>query len=675
MRKLAAAILTVWVGVLLASPASALGTSDPIETIEDVADGIDFVNSGSGSTDVDGPRGTAWTSVSLVKVTAGPDVNLRVLDTLVRATTDHEALELPKNFARGQATLARFAGPNGTAAAIPETPLYGESFSGQNDQNYCIDPMPTACVGEQLVQFPVNSLDGGTIDWDGVTRDAGGFLGFLSAVARELSGGAGSDENGDIVIPLPTGSQPLTIGTGGLVDGLLTPAAIETSLHRSSGALARLQSSVESLVMLDGLSSFQNAGPGSQTVKIDGAAADAETKLAKIEQMTVLQTDALFELLGLDSSQLPDETLAQLADALGIHTGRFAQTVTGARNWASVKELQAGVAELRTEVFAAVATGAACDVIDDVVRGKRGFDPYERAEGYGIERPDCLGITTGAVDTFVAAVDQLQADLSAALVKSVGEEAILSITDLSASVKATASVTDDELMQGTAATGGIQKIRAAGADYELNVLDHADEWNETEAVVNSRLNDALDTLGPQFVDVVRVRLMPRMVQTAQVDGNYLRSHSDMTLMQVLIDLPSIDDVTQAADTLLADVTEELPVGGGGGLGLPLGRPEQGRADLGDPITISIGELSADAAHTNPARTLDLCSGGVKTCNSAINRTSWDPQAGWGPGSGDSSTNLPRTGGASGNLPIALAGVLGGIALTFRRFLARCGRAD
>ncbi|HLG00134.1 MAG TPA: hypothetical protein VI916_06660 [Acidimicrobiia bacterium] len=678
MRKLAATILTVWVGVLLASPASAKGTSNPIETIEDVADGIDFVNSGSGSTNVDGPRGTAWTAVTLVKVTAGSDVDFRAVETLVRATTDHEAIGVPKNFARGQASMVRFATANGPSVAFPQSPLHGESYSGRNEQNYCVDPIPTACVGEQLVQFPVTSLDGGTIDWDGLTRDSSGLLGFLGAVAGELSGGAGSDGNGDLVVPLPTGSQPLRIGTGSLIDGVFSPAAIRTSMHRSTGAHARLESSIENLVMFDGLSSFQGAGPGSQTVQIDGNLADAETKLAKVEQMTVLQTDALLDLLGLDSSQLPDETLAQLADALGIHTGRFAQSIAGAANWKSVKELQAGVASLRASVLDAVATGAACDVIDDVVQGKGGFDPYERAEGFGIDRPDCLGLTTGAVDRFVNAIHQLQADLNAALVRSVGEEAILSLSDLSASVKATASVADDDLMQGTGAAGGIQRIRAGGVERTMDVLGDADLWNGAEADLNTELNAVLGIVSPLFHDVVRVRLMPRFVEEAVVEGDYLRSHTDMTLMKVLIDLPSVADVEQAAAALVSGAGGVSPSVGGGGGGAPglVGRPVAGRADVSDPIEISIGELSADAWHTNPGRTLDVCREGVKTCKSAINRTnSWDPKAGWGPGSGSSSTNLPRTGGASGNLPIAAAGVLMSVAVTFRRCLARAGRPE
>lgn len=641
---------------------------DPVATVSDLVDGMDFVNRGTGSVEPSGPRGTSWSSLVGVRLTVGDDIDLRLLDTLVASTTDHDRVGAPQNFSRGEASVAAvyvrdtIRDVHGGPAHVPDR-FEGESFNGENQQKYCLDPMPTACVGEQVVLFPEADIPLAGIRWDDAHEHTAGVIGLAEAVAEET--GARQDEDGNLVVPLPTGDQPLVVGTGSLITGLLHPAGIDTRMT-PEGGLAEIDSSVKSLVMLDGLTAMQNGGPGSQTARVSGDLAEAETRTLKIEQMTLLQTDALLRLLGLNSDQLPDETLAQLADALGLHTGDFVATVAGARNWDTVAEMQEGLHALQDAVVNAFGTGASCDLIDELIRGEYGFDPYEVAEQYGIDRPDCLGLT-GALDHFVAAVNQLQVDLHDALVKSVGEEAVVSVADVQAGVSARATVAGRPLA-GAGLSGGIHRLRVTGLEQELNVQDNADAWNENEEILNTELNGFLEVLGPEFHDVVRIRLMPSVTQAGRiVDGKYLQAEAAMALLKVYVNPPSRDAVERAA----RDLADTGSGGGGGAEGSLLGR-----AGVGDPIIITVGEMAAMAEHTNGS---DLplppgCQDPDGDCDAGhLLTTTWDVERGWGPGGPGTGTNLPRTGGSSGTLPIGVAAGLSVGAYAMRRFLGRPGR--
>lgn len=693
LAKICAAILTTLTVLATVAPAGAQEGPTPLdpvfEDVLDAIDGIDDVNNGAGSVDVSGARGTAWTGTSIARLTVGDDIDVRALDTLVMSTTDRERLRVPRNFGRGQAAPVsvyvrdQVDDGRGGPAVVPSV-MYGESFEGENVQRYCVDPAPGACVGEQVVKFPEQALplDAG-VDWDEVSDIAKAVLTLAGAVRDEGMNavldamhpfdppGTYTYEGGKLVVPLPTGQQSLVVDTGDIVDGLLQPAAISTSMQ-TSGANARVESSIKTLEMLQGLSVLQEAGPGHQDAAVNGRGATAETKLAKIDQMTVLRTDALLELLGINSDMLPDETLAALADALGINTTRLLDTVRNAQKWGSVAELQRGIAALKDALDDFAGTGT-CDLIDDLIRAKRGFDPWERAKEYGIPPPNCLGVT-GALSHFTAAVSKLTEDLHAALLSALGDEAVVSLTKLNASVAAAASVTDDRVTQGGGVAGGIQRIRAAGAETELDVNADADTWNNGEAVLNAALNEFLGVLGPEFSDIIRVRLMPSLVQKGEIiDRRYVRSRAEVTLMKVFVDLPGRDAVEQALGNLLEGSPLGGLVGGGGGGGGGGGTLPLGRADFDDPITISIGQMSAVAEHTLPGRTLDPppgCDDPTAACDSTLLTTSWDPETGWGPGGPGSSTDLPRTGGASGSLPIAAAAGMAASAVALRRFLAR-----
>jgi len=344
VRKTLAIVTATAALMLSAGPAEAEKSSlNPAEELQDLVNGVNIVNSGSGAIDVSGARGTAWSSVVGVRLSVGDDVDLRILDTLITATTDHQRLEANKNFARGEASIATAflrdevydpKDPN-RHRDIPER-LYGESFEGENTQNYCLDPMPEACVGEQPLKFPPASTPlNGSIDWDGLSRDVQGVVSLITGVKEEFEKELGSPKVprkvGDIVLPIPSGQQAFQVDAGVLVDGLSRPASIETRMT-PNGSFAGLESSIKRLVMFGGLSSMQEAGPGSQRSSVDATAAQSETKLLKIEQMTVLQTDALLTLLGLNSDQLPDETLASLADAMGISSERSRRSRRSARH-------------------------------------------------------------------------------------------------------------------------------------------------------------------------------------------------------------------------------------------------------------------------------------------------------------------------------------------------------
>lgn len=690
MRKGMSLITTALVVLgLAAGPAGAVQVgdepgppSDPGGALEDLVDGMDGVRSGAGSVSFAGARGTAWTTVRGVQVVGGnpdePDLDLRLLDTLVATTTDHQRLGTPKNFARGEASLGSFfmrdvLHKDGRPVLVPSDRLHGESYEGTNSQRYCVDPSPETCAAEESVQFPTSAteLRVGDIQWEDTNQDVRAVVGLIGAAAGEANNSTGGNLNenadGDVVVPLPSGTQEVVAGAGAVIDGMVQPASIDTTMVPAGGS-ASVQSAVKRLEMLAGLAAITNAGPGRQATfaGIDGAG--AETALFKIEEMTVINTDALLRLLGIDSSQLPSETLAGLADALGVHTGRFVGAVAGARNWDSVRELNAGIRDLKAAARSLTA-GGACDLIDEALKAT--------AEKAGITPPNCLDLL-GTVGRFAAVVDQLQRDFLGMLATTVGEESVIAVTNVNASVGTFAQVRPDGSTVLSAETGGgIETIFAAGSTTTLDLESNAGAWNANEENLNAALSDFLGVLGPEFENVLRIRLVPSLSEKPQtVAGTYARATSHLELMKVYVDLPGPAAVAEAVKRLLAAAEEapgtvSTPVdgalpGGGGGLGgvLP-------RAAVNDPMTITIGDLTAQSEHMHPGVVLK-CDEADGVCDSSNHGSRpWSPGEGFNasPG-GPSQGDLPRTGGSWGSTPVFLAGALGAFAMGIRRWLAR-----
>lgn len=708
IAKCVAAVLAGALALLAAGPAGAMRSpdppvEDPSATLDDVTGGLDENRSNVGSVTVGGRRGTASSTAVGVGVTGGadpdgagprlPDLDVRAVDTKVITTTDHERLGLSHNVSRGEASVgSMFLRGSVAEEAHPERPAlvpterwYGESFQGKNSQRYwyCADPAPTSCESDQMVQFPTEeSSFENVFDTGGVYHQLAGVASLLDGLANYANGKAGgvlpTSNVADVVRGLPEESQQITADAGSVLDALLRPASIDTNMAEAGGT-ASLESKVKSLDLLGRLTRIEDAGPGEQTSSVSDDVAEAGTKLFNVKHMQVLNVDALMNLWGIDLDLLPLPALAEMADALGIDVVKLASEVPGISSWQSIKEFTLAVINLQDSVTEFVASGE-CDDLDELLRTEYNMSLRASAKAVGLDPPDCLG-AVDALEAFQAAIETLIDDLRSALLSSVENEGLVTVTNLSAGVSARAGIRrDGDHVVGASTWGSIQRIKAGSTAGSLDVRGTVDAWNTTETVLNDGLNETLGSLfGPPFQDLVRIRLMPELVEKGEIVDDYVQSTASMSLLQVYVDMPTTAEAEAAVARFLADSgSPSVPggSGGGGGGGDLLGRVAQ--EELGEPLVFNVAHLTATARHRDPGF-VPTCAAAEQVCDLSthLNR-SWTPDQGWKgapTGSSTNEDNLPRTGAASGTVPIALTTGLAALAMTLRRLSMRSALSE
>lgn len=640
IRRLLMALMSALVLTAFAvGPATAVPSQDPPV---DEGDEDDFVpggvldgdkrTDGTGPGELDG-FGTARSHVTGVQVTAG-DLDLRLLDSDMLSTLDHERAGVDMDKAFGTFVAASLSGGTaldaefedaGVGRTLPDPPWVAETGGGSDREAF--DELP--------VLIPEADTPVGKIDISGAKDGAQDLLDWVCTDTGVCADDADSGLGGESLVGFARGA---------ILDALVRPGTIDSTMDRTGGtAEGRIE--VSKAVMLAGLSEIIDAGAGDLTAGATEDVTRASARGVKIDSMTVVKLESLLGLLDLPLDLLPPTVQAVMADTLGINPVGL---LNAANSFESVDELRAAIDDTAAEVKEQLGLGLTCDLVDTELK-----QSWRNTAGHlGIEPPDCLGVVD-ALDTFLAALETLQDDFENALDSALSNAALVAVNELWIGGGVEASLGKDgvpEFGEGTHA--GISSIMV-GAEHvtDVELVDSTEMWNEWEQTVNDRINEVLGVLGPEFQDIVRIRLFPEVVHQTGVEGRYAVGETRTTVMRTTIDLPSID-----AGAVIGELTS-----GGGTDGL------LGRGDVTEPITIDLGRFEATAEHTRPG--VDpVCTG---TCDGSkrINRV-FDPDTGdFRPGS-DPDEGLPRTGASAGTLPLAVMTVLVGAAYGLSRLSRR-----
>jgi hypothetical protein len=508
-----------------------------------------------------------------------------------------------------------------------------------------LDTVATAAVDPTLVGDDAGEAEG---DLSAVVAEDPGSFGSLSFPSPPLSSassGAPREQGlGRARVSVPAEPVPSVdevtaallgeadpgaarVERGGLAAGEVRSARITTAVEGRRAHTATV-SEIGAVDVVGGVSRVEGAGPVEHESWAGADDAGARTTSFNLRSVTVLRTGAVLSMAGLDLSAVSDSALAEAAAALGV-----AGHVAG---------------------------------------------------GDGKAVPD----PRAALDALLAAagVD------GEAVAAAVADAPLLTLADVSASASAVARVAPDgdvltsALTRGSVGSMRVGSVEVGGFEVEGTVSD----WNALEEATRSALNSVLSSFGDEFVDIVQVRVMPRLTrQTDLVDGA-AGAHAELALLQVLVDppsavpsptpqppgaggvideLPDLPDLPAGVGTVSPDVTIEVPSGGlVDGL---LGR--SGAA----AVTVVVGEMEARAEHRRPGVTPDCsaCAGGS---GDTVNRV-WDPDGGFGaplsdgPGFGGAlpaqgTVPLPKTG--TYPFPMGVGAATFAAALLLRRFLPR-----
>lgn len=635
MALMSAAVLTAFA----VGPATAVESQTP--PVDDGRDEDDFVpggvldgdkrTDGTGPGELDG-FGTARSHVTGVQVTAG-DFDLRLIDSDMLSTLDHQRAGVDMDKAFGTFVAASLSGgaaldsqfeAAGVGRTLPDPPWVAETGGGSDREAF--DELP--------VLIPEADTPVGKIDVSGAKDGARELLDWVCTDT-----GACTDDPDSGV-----GSESLvSFAQGAILDALVRPGTIDSTMDQGGGtAQGRIE--VSKAVMLGGLSEIIDAGAGDLTAGTTEDVTRASARGVKIDSMTVVKLESLLGLLDLPLDLLPAPVQAVMADALGINPVGLLNAANG---FESVEQLHSAIYDTVADVKEQLGLGLTCDLVDTNLKQSW----TSTAGQLGIEPPDCLGVVN-VLDAFLAALETLQDDFDSALDSALSNAALVAVNELWIGGGVEASLGEDGVPEfGTGSHAGISSIMV-GAEHvsDVDLLQHTDEWNSVEATVNGRINEVLGALGPEFHDLVRVRLFPQVVTETAVEDKYAVAETRTTVMRTTIDLPSID-----AGAVLGELT------GGGATGV------LGRGDVTEPITIDLGRFEASAQHTRPG--VDpVCTG---TCDGSkrINRV-FDPNTGdFRPGT-DPDEGLPRTGAAGGTVPLAVTTGLAGAAYLLARLSRR-----
>ncbi len=412
----------------------------------------------------------------------------------------------------------------------------------------------------------------------------------------------------------PTGvSEELDQGI--IAEGAVRPAHLVTTVAADMASV-EARSEIADLSVLGGVSRFGGVGPGDHRSWAGTDDAGATAQALKIASATILETGAVLSFFGIDTADIPDADLAAMAEALGV-----------------------------------------IPAIDEAV------------DRLGVPAPVTAGDLTELLDDHAGAVRALVVD-------EVIEAPLLAVADVRGSVAAVASIEPDgDVRTSSRSTGSVGTLSVGTTDVgDFDAEGSADGWNTVEAQVRTFLNTVLGSLGSEYEDTVMVRVMPRLVESTDLDGNTAVAQSSISLLEVVIDPPSsppeaeppsqpepddlLDDPIDVGDPDVGTPLVSVNGGAAGGGGATvLGAPDD------DVVRLTVGDMEARAEHVRPG-VEPRC---VPTCDSAtsLNRP-WTPEEGFSapdPGLNRPDGELPNTGGSSAGIlafavtALALAAVL------------------
>lgn len=435
-----------------------------------------------------------------------------------------------------------------------------------------------------------------------------------------------------------TAGEEVALPANPLVSGATLPLSL-SALVDDAGARSALAAGVTDLDVLGGVLSLAGSDLDLGSSAAPGDAAG--TRGVDVGALTVLDLEALLELLGIPLADLPLDTLLGLLDGLGLleqleavlgPLGLDLDGLSAAQISALLDTTVDGiVAELDTvvvdvgDVVADLGTtaGPLCEVTDtvtDVVDGVDGIGGV--VDGIGGTVDGVVGglgeSTVSAAAVCTAPVDATQAvrDLTAQLevlldqVQDLLDEvlalleapldllsgvALLSLDGLDVSVVTKA--TDDVATSVADVTGTLGTVQV-GELPVLGALDLAAPTAELDGLLaqaEGLIGGILGDIAPSLSDLVQIQSMQETSSVQATDAGGVLSEASFTGLDVQV-LPILGELTAVLDGL-AGVESVGDVLGGLGLDIPTsGVPEVAALDtLLTPVTQGQSLLGALAA--------------------------------------------------------------------------------
>lgn len=589
--------------------------------------------------------GTSQTDGAGVRITVPSAGEIKLIDTSTFVTLDPEGGGTPDREAH-----ARFNAARVTAGSYADVPIPNWSSdlswrSGKTD-----DAIGAA---NETVKLPENTETLWSRDWEEFRRQVREDIDF----AESKTG---------VAIPfdekLPfQGASQVWMQAGALVDGVASPGALSTHLD-GDDASAEATSMVDLLKALSGLGVVIEGGLGGHGSKMGDTEAVANTSELVMKEFR-MELQAVLGLFGINvGSDLTDETMAAVFNALKlVDTDDFTQRASAfiqrqIEYFGDPLAYQAALTDLATSL-ASWAGLLTCDQLD-------GHLATAGIGGAVLDQLDleCVGALNG-VQSLLNDVQGLIADLHEFLVGSLEDASLLTVLDINTSLSASAAVDQTGNPVASVTPDGrvsqvlVGNLRVLG-DAGFSINDTLDSLNDAEDTTMNAIDFALSKVHPDLAGRIDVRFVSRVLEDTKVvrtGSGYAYAAGELSLMNIRIRPMSIG-------------LPEIPSGGGGGP-LPLAR-----ADVEEPIEIALGEMSVEAEHTRPGVPVVCCDddGDPNTPPNHLPNAPWDPNLGFGGGAGipldggETSRGLPRTGAASGGLPIVIVSGLGALAVAMRR---------
>ena len=424
------------------------------------------------------------------------------------------------------------------------------------------DILKAALLGEKSVSSidPVHGTPSATetlspLDVNSVTLPA---LNALTVAPIQTTSTGAPDSKTTALLDLST------LGVPG-VAGVVNPATL-ASLVDAEGAKAALTSTLANLSLLGIL------GLDSASLDLGGLAGPSSasaTRGVTADAITVLDLQALLNMLGLGIGNLSLQQIADLIQQLGqvpavnsvLGNTSFAgagDIVTGVTNAKSaVATAQGAVDSAQTTLDAAVASLA------NVCAGLSGL-PLTLCQ---TTNALLIGTLTTAVSTAQGVVDTAQGVLDTALglldsllnglVDVLGGTPLVSIDGVQAGAVATATDTVDHSV--ATVTAAIKDIRIGGLD--LGPIDANAALTQVEALAASAmttLGQVLSTIDPSLANLLSLKLFEQGTSVAQ-SGDYVQAIAGITAVALTITPPDICAVVShvLAGTPISSLTSGL----------------------------------------------------------------------------------------------------------------------
>lgn len=587
--------------------------------------------------------GTSLVRAASISIDAAEDVLVDLVDFRSTATLDKQRQKSPTNYVEG--TLK--------AATVDLGPAGAEYFP------------------QDLGTMRVFRDEGSS----GADRK-GGNLSVQFNVPGDLTPGEVGATNTDVAALLTDveATRSSTVPNGLVASGTVRPLNLE-AIYNVAGASFAGGSTVDSVEALGGLVRVSDLTVSDQESSAAPDVVRGAIRELAVDSVRVVGVNELLGLIGLDRGEVPIATLAGMADALGLPVSGTLGSVPTTNLGSTWAAATSALATSRTDLEAQL--GGVCAAL-----------PSDLAGLIGTAGVACSGTVQQALDAINALIGQLLATVEGA----VFDAALVSVEGLSASVQATAAVTEDGIAQtSAAATGTIDALKVGGVDLGGVAADLTTtalptlqrQWDALGGAANARIDAVLGALGDSYRGLVTVVPVPVGIQTTKIDGDYAVADASLSLVRVRVTLPgtlpspqdlatvvtttptttpvtTVPTTIPAVPTTLPSVptTVTIPT-------LPISLVRSAPADavvqggvvrgqvatLGSSATIDVGVIAAHAEHTRP---------GVAITGGGENRT-WNARTGFGqPGS------LPKTGGSMG-WPLVVFGVLAGAAFVVNRW--------